>query len=50
MSEDVLYGLNMLVFDDSCKITTVLGFRQLTVEESLKLVKPEVQRNFEERV
>ncbi len=50
ISDDALYGLNMLVFDDSCKITTVRAFRQFTVKESLKLVKPELQSHFEERV
>eukprot|EP00208_Stichococcus_sp_RCC1054_P007906 CAMPEP_0206151134 /NCGR_PEP_ID=MMETSP1473-20131121/38664_1 /ASSEMBLY_ACC=CAM_ASM_001109 /TAXON_ID=1461547 /ORGANISM="Stichococcus sp, Strain RCC1054" /LENGTH=50 /DNA_ID=CAMNT_0053548671 /DNA_START=136 /DNA_END=288 /DNA_ORIENTATION=- len=50
MSDDQMYGLNMLVFDDDCKISSVVGFRQPTVKESHKLVKEEVQRDIKERV
>ena len=42
--KDTLYGLNVLRINDAGKIQTVVGFRQLTSDESEKYIAKSVQR------
>lgn len=42
--EDTLYGLNMLVFNESGKISHAIGFRQPTKGESHKMLKDPVKK------
>ncbi len=43
--QDTLFGVNMLVFNSDSKVIDVVGFRQLTGEETQDLVKEKFQKD-----